>query len=332
MLVRPQHLSLHLRWPAWVPAGELRTTINGQELAIEGRPGEYFTVARSWQSGDRMVMSLPMHYRVEPLAHSKDFAAFFRGPVLLAGALGSEKLDPTDFFSANGDPIPRKSLPIDDCPSLVGVPAKAAEVLENLSGLDGLHPSTGKATEPPDVPLLPVFRLHRQRYAIYWPVRDQKTAVEIRDRRQSERQEEESMESRTIDRVLIADDASEKNHHFQGARTETGVAQWPYTRWRHAQGWFAYDLKLESGVPAALRCVFWGGDIGRTFDVMVEGKTIGRVELEAQRPGEFLARIFDLSPDVTDGKTRVTVRFQARPGSLAGGLFDLRTVRRKYAP
>ena len=36
-----------------------------------------------------------------------------------------------------------------------------------------------------------------------------------------------------------------------------------------------------------------------------------------------------LAPELTQGKTNVTVRFQAHPGNTAGGLFGLRTVERR---
>ena len=77
----------------------------------------------------------------------------------------------------------------------------------------------------------------------------------------------------------------------------------------------------------ALRCVFWGGDAGRNFDVLVEGQVLGMVALDAPRPGDFIVKTFPLPPSLVSGKPQATVRFQAREGSLAGGLFDLRLVR-----
>lgn len=80
------------------------------------------------------------------------------------------------------------------------------------------------------------------------------------------------------------------------------------------------------------RCVFWGGDTGRIFDVLAEGQPIGSVNLDVPHPGEFVVRTFPIPTALTARRPQVTVKFQARPGDLAGGLFDLRTVRLETSP
>ena len=330
-LDQPRRLALRVRWPAWVAPGQLQAAVNGRQATIQGRPGEYVTISREWRSGDRVQVELPMRLRVEMLPHSKDDAAFFCGPILLAGALGTEALSPADFISQNGDPVPRKALPVDDFPVLVGAPDRAVASLERVAG-DALSFRTRGGLRPTDVTLLPMFRLHRQRYAVYWPVRDEQTYAAVRARRERERQEAATVEARTIDRVVIGDAASEKAHRLQGERTESGAAPWPYSRWRHAAGWFAYDLKFLPGASNALRCVFWGGDVRRTFDVQVEGQVVGTVALNAPQPGDYIVRTFPIPASLTSGRGQATVRFQAREGSLAGGLFDLRTVQPELDP
>ena len=73
------------------------------------------------------------------------------------------------------------------------------------------------ALRPADGILLPLFRLHRQRYAVYWPVRDERGYVEVRERRELERQEASTLEARTIDRVVIGDKATDGKIRFQQA-------------------------------------------------------------------------------------------------------------------
>jgi DUF1680 family protein len=330
-LNQPRPLTLRVRWPAWVPAGKLQVMVNGRNHPIQGGPGDYVTISRVWESGDRVQVDLPMRPRVEMLPQSKDYAAFFYGPVLLAAPMGTEGLSPADFFSLNGDAIPRKALPVDDFPSLIMEPDQAVTNLTQAAP-DPLRFSLCNAVQPAEVTLLPLYRLHRQRYTIYWPVREPKTCAELRAHRERERQEAASLEARTIDRVEIGDESSEKKHHLQGDRTGSGPAPWPHAKWRDAAGWFAYDLQLPPEPPVALRCVFWGGDVRRTFDVLVEGKIISTVTLNAPRPGEYVVRTFAIPPALTAGRRLATVRFQAHEGSLAGGLFDLHTVRPEPVP
>ena len=97
-------------------------------------------------------------------------------------------------------------------------------------------------------------------------------------------------------------------------------------RWRHAEGWFSYELRLPpAGAAAALRALYWGPDGGRVFDVQVDGRTIATQRLAGDRPGFFAVEV-PLPADLVAGKEAVTVRFEAKPGSMAGGLFDLRLV------
>ena len=325
-LEQPRSMALHLRWPAWVEAGKLQVAVNRGRVPVQGTPGNYLTLSRVWQSGDRVQVELPMRPRVEVLPRSTNYAAFFYGPVLLAGALSREALSPADFISQDGDPIPRRALPVENFPVLVAKPEKAASRLERMAG-EALGFRLSGVMQPGDVTLVPLFRLHRQRYTVYWPVYDEPTWAKARVHREAEKQEAATLDAQTIDRVVIGDADSERRHGLQGDRTETGPAPWPHSRWRHAAGWFAYELKIQPGSPALLRCVFWGGDTGRTFDVLIDGRLVETVALEAPRPGDYLVKSIPVPPALTAGKERMVVRFQARPGSLAGGLFDLRTVR-----
>jgi hypothetical protein len=180
--------------------------------------------------------------------------------------------------------------------------------------------------KPTDLTLVPLFRLHHQRYAVYWPVRSPEQDAAIRAERAAARAEEATLDARTVDRVVIGDEASERAHNLQGERTETGRAPWPYAKWRHAAGWFSYDLAVPADGPMLLRCVFWGGDVGRTFDIRVGSTLVATVTLASPVPGEYIVRSYALPQGIASGRP-TTVRFEASAGSITGGLFDLRIVR-----
>jgi hypothetical protein len=114
-----------------------------------------------------------------------------------------------------------------------------------------------------------------------------------------------------------------------GERTNTGGALPPYSQWRDGSGWFSYELKTLPDRPMRLFCVYWGADTGRVFDLIVDGKVIATQRLTGSRPGEYLRVLYDVPADLTRGKEHVTVRFEARDGTVAGGLFDLRTLQPK---
>jgi len=131
----------------------------------------------------------------------------------------------------------------------------------------------------------------------------------------------EQLAERTIESVAIGDEAAEKKHRLQSSGSRTG----PYggKNWRDARngGWFSYDLKILPGQPATLVCTFWGSDAGRTFDILVDGQKIATQTLNRSTPGEFFDVEYKIPATLTREKGKVTVKFQARPGGVAGGVF-----------
>jgi len=324
-LTRPRRFTLFVRRPGWVEPDRFRVTVNGRRMGAVQASSGYHAVPRLWKPDDVVRVEMPMRPRAEMLPHSDRWAALFYGPILLAGGLGTDGLTVADFVSQDGDQIPRKAAPVSDSPALVADPARAALGLRRMKG-ERLALKTHGAMRPADIVLVPLFRLHHQRYAVYWPVRTPEEDAAIRAARAAARREEATLDARTVDRVLIGDAPSEQAHGLRGERTETGNAPWPHAKWRHAAGWFSYDLALPERGAALVRCVFWGGDTGRTFDVLAGSATLATVALDAPRPGEYLVRSFPVPEGAATGRT-VRVRFEARPASLAGGLFDLRIVR-----
>jgi len=59
----------------------------------------------------------------------------------------------------------------------------------------------------------------------------------------------------------------------------------------------------------------------------VDGEKIATQTLNRNKPDEFFAVEYPIPEKLTAGKQQVTVTFQAHPGNIAGGLFDLRMLR-----
>ncbi|MCX7969705.1 MAG: glycoside hydrolase family 127 protein, partial [Armatimonadetes bacterium] len=126
------------------------------------------------------------------------------------------------------------------------------------------------------------------------------------------------------------DEQSEREHNLQGERTSSG--DFGGRRWRHAVegGWFSYDLKVDPEHPMELVVTYWGDDGGiRFFDIVVDDKVIATQRLRRDKPGRFFDVVYPIPPELTKGKTKVTVRFQAHPKAIAGGIFGLRMVKAK---
>jgi hypothetical protein len=160
----PRKLTLSIRYPGWLPSGAMKLFVNGTAESFDAKPGSYATLERTWKSGDKLKINWPLNLRTEMLPGSKDWIALLWGPVALAGELGTAGLKDSDFGhnyvatrqqSLAGVPVFKGST--DD------VVAKTKRVAEN-----SLEFHTDGLATPAEVTLEPFYRVHRQRYALYW--------------------------------------------------------------------------------------------------------------------------------------------------------------------
>ena len=70
---------LYLRIPRWCRKPALR--VNGRAIPVDGRPGEYLRIARTWRSGDRVSLVLPMEVSVREWRRNKNSVSVDRGPL-----------------------------------------------------------------------------------------------------------------------------------------------------------------------------------------------------------------------------------------------------------
>jgi len=132
-----------------------------------------------------------------------------------------------------------------------------------------------------------------------------------------------------VDEVRIGETASEAEHELQSRFSGSGMYLDRHVRDAWNGGFFSYVLKANPVQPMKLRCTYWGNDNDRRrFDVLVNDRVIATQQLEFNAPGRFFSVDYDLPPDLTLGKARVTVVFQAYPRSSAGGLYGCQMLKR----
>jgi DUF1680 family protein len=77
----PGSFSLRFRVPAWTREVTVRT--NGEETPVAATPGTWATLSRTWSSGDRVEIRIPLRLRMEPVDRQHpDRVAVMRGPVV----------------------------------------------------------------------------------------------------------------------------------------------------------------------------------------------------------------------------------------------------------
>lgn len=321
-----EEFTLRIRHPAWLASERLRIRLNGQPVTASSQRGGYADITRVWKPGDQVVVGLPMKPRAVRQPQTPGWVSFFYGPILLAGELGPDGLARRDFF---GPYTPAKGIrPLAKAP--VVVVEDDEQMISRLSAIPG-RPATFRTDgliKPSDLTLAPFYRTHFQRYALYWQVTSADAWEENQRQVAEAERRERALDERTIDRVRIGEQQPEIDHNLRFEKSQSGSGP-EGRRWRHAPdgGWFSYDLKLPAPeVKASLYVVYWGLDQGREFDLLVDGTPLTTVSLRGGK-SEYYGVEYELPSSLVAGKETITVRFQAKPGQTAGGIFDLRVVK-----
>jgi len=89
-LKQPVRIAMKIRYPAWATGFEI--SVNGQAQPVQGTAGSYVSIEREWQDGDQIDVHIPMNLHLESLPSSTDMVAVLYGPIVLAGALGTEDM------------------------------------------------------------------------------------------------------------------------------------------------------------------------------------------------------------------------------------------------
>jgi hypothetical protein len=161
---------------------------------------------------------------------------------------------------------------------------------------------------------MPFARVTGERYGVYWVVTQRGSA------RAAKMEAVRVRAERTVDTVSPGDAVLEQAHNLQSDQSSSGPWQDQY--WRDATGWWSWDLKVLPDEPMILACTYWGSDVGRQFEILVDGKVAATQQLNNLKPNEFVEVQYPLPEALTHGKQKVTVKFQGINGSLAGGVFN----------
>jgi hypothetical protein len=82
---KPAQFPLVLRIPLW--AENARIEVNGK-VDTGAKPGTFYTLNRTWQAGDRVNISFPLHARISRWYHNS--AAIERGPLVFSLKIGED--------------------------------------------------------------------------------------------------------------------------------------------------------------------------------------------------------------------------------------------------
>jgi len=309
---QPAEWELRVRHPWWATAG-LEIRVNGQLQSLASQPGSYAVLTRTWQDGDTVELSFPFSLRTEGFRDNPRRFAFLHGPLVLCAEVAEGQ--PRPAVVAEPNQALASLTPVADRPSTFQGPAAVFRVAGQQDGAG--------------VRLEPFYQVHGPRpYVVYW---DAFTPAEWQAREAeylAEQARQQALQARTVDWVDVGHEPSERDHRLQGERHAAG--DFGGRKWRHApEGWFSWQVRVLPDQPQDLSVTYWGSDVGRVFDVLVDGEKVATQKLHSNKPDEFFDEVYPLPSPLTKGRSQVTVKFQSHPGNTAGGVFGVRVLRRE---
>jgi len=342
-VTHPAAKVIKLRKPFW--GDGMTVKVNGKTITASAGDDGYIAIARTWKNGDAIDINLPLRIRLESTLNAPHKAAILYGPVLLASPMGTDGVDDSlsEQFRVQFATLPSgaklpdildgwteaayERAPAIVAPTLVG---DATTMPDNIHAVPGksLAFKTVGLGDPANVTLIPFYRLHHQRYNVYWNVYTADEWKATKEATTADRAKDNALDARTTDVFLPGGQQSEIDHQLKSANSNSGTYQGkPY---REANGgWFSFVMKVDPSAPLQIMCTYWGGDAGRTFDILIDDTKIATQQLDNLSPGQFADVLYDIPAALVTGKGTVTVTFRATPGSWAGGLFGCRILKKE---
>jgi DUF1680 family protein len=311
-------LTILLRRPRWAGEG-FTVSVNGAAQQNLPEPGSYVELHRTWKAGDTIALTLPKTVRLEPLADNPRRTAIMWGPLMLAGDLGPEP--------PRGNGRGRGGAPPDvDVPVLVSTSRNPGDWLKPVAARPGEFQTDGVGRDK-DLTLSPFYRLHRRVYMGYFDLYtpadwEKKTAEDA-----AERERQRRLEAATV--AYLAPGNPEREREFNQQGEQTTVARVERRTGRGGRGWFSFDLPVDGTAANVLVATYhMDSRRPRTFDILVDGQPLAHEAFDIASDDRFVDREYPMPAAMTQGRQKVTVRFQATDGNDIAAVFGLRVIKK----
>lgn len=307
----PTKLNVKIRYPYWAENG-VEIKVNDTLVSVQQHKGEFISIEREWEDGDKVDVSFPFSLRLETMPDDEQRVAVMYGPMVLAADLGP-----------NDDPAANKP---DYVPVILTENRSPSEWLEKVE--TNVFKTAGVGS-PRDVVLKPFYATHDRRYSVYLDMFNNAQWEQHKLDYQDELEKKKKLEDMTYDLFSPGEMQSERDHNFQGDSVYVEEFKGKKARAANRGGWLSFEMKVMTGQPMALVAEYWGGFTGsKTFDILVNDQKIATENISGIKDGEFIDVKYEIPDELTATNNRITVRLQPHVGHRAGPVFKLRTIKR----
>lgn len=315
--------SLKLRYPSWAKGASV--SVNGKVQDIDALPGEYLTIHRKWKTGDEITLNMPMQVTLEQIPDREHFYAFMYGPIVLASPTGTEHMDGLYADDSRGGHIAHgKQISLQEVPMLIGSPTVLPQLLRKADDEQIVFDYTGNIYPARNgaLKLIPFFRLHDSRYAVYFHQVTEAEAESIR--REMELSERKAMElaNRTVDLIFPGEQQPESDHGIRYEQAETGTRK--DRHFRRAKGWFSYNLKVKEEASRLTITTRKGDDAKVAIMLDNETLTVAPTISQADKEG-FITTSYSLPRKLSAGNYQI--RFSPDGTEWTPAIYEVRLLK-----
>ena len=274
-----------------------------------------------------------MENRLEELPNVPQYVAIMHGPILLSAKTGTQDMagliaDASRWGHIANGPL----IPLDKAPVMIGERSNILSKIYPVKGKSLTFTTKGLFASDADSKLVlePFFRVHDSRYMMYWMALTKPQYQKVRDSLATIENEKIMLDKRTLDAVTPAQQQPEVDHFIKSSNSKSGNFQNEF--WRNAidGGFFSYVMRTNHETNLSLMVRYRGDEKGALqFDILIDGEKLVTENLAGKwNKSGFVNVEYQLPESMITGKKSVEVRFQTTHGNTAGGVFDVRILRK----
>ena len=324
------NLNLKLRAPEWAKASEITISVNDKNANVPVDAEGYFTINKQWKKGDVIEMKMPMHLSAEQLTDKSDYFAFKYGPIVLAATYGTENQDGMFADDSRGGHIAHgQQIPLNEIPTILGNSDALLNHLETVNGEDltfklkGLYPQNKFAE---GMKLVPFYKIHEQRYIIYFPQATQDKVEMIQKQKAKEEAEIRKLDNITTDKIQLGEQQPESDHQFDSKDSSTGYME--DRHFREAKGWFSYQMKNKEKNAKYLYITYFDANNNRTLNAEINGIKTYSKNFEGKMGNSPQTLLIPI-PESEIHEEILNIRFNSGEKSLTPKIIEVRLLNDK---
>jgi DUF1680 family protein len=326
-VISASNINLKLRAPEWSDASQINISVNGKHINVPVNAEGYFSIKRKWKKGDVVEMKMPMHLSAEQLPDHSDYFAFKYGPVVLAARYGKENQDGLFADDSRGGHIAHgPQIPLNEIPTILGPSASVLNHLETVSGKDltfrlsGLYPQNKFSN---GLELVPFYKIHEERYIIYFPQADQDKIEKIQKQKAKEEEEIRKLDSITSDKVQLGEQQPESDHFIDSKNSNTGYME--DRHFREAKGWFSYQMRNKDKKAKYLYLLYFDANTNRTLNAEINGIKVISKNFDGKLGSSSQSLLIPI-PESESRKEVLTVKLNSGEKSLTPKIIEVRLL------